>query len=48
MPFRRLCLEKYEALGIPFALADTPEMDGETLAVLAEELRAHTAAAVCC
>ena len=48
LPFRRLCLEKYEALGIPFALADTPEMDGERLAALAEELRTHTAAAVCC
>lgn len=26
LPFRKLCLEKYEKLGIPFPLADTPEM----------------------
>ncbi len=25
LPFRKLCLEKYESLGIPFPLADTPE-----------------------
>ncbi len=31
LPFRRLCLEKYEALGIPFPLKDTPEADGETI-----------------
>ena len=25
LPFRKLCLEKYEALGIPFPLSDMPE-----------------------
>ena len=34
LPFRKLCLEKYEMLGIPFALAETPEMDEERLAEL--------------
>lgn len=27
LPFRKLCLEKYQALGIPFPLADTPAAD---------------------
>lgn len=27
LPFRKLCIEKYENLHIPFPLADTPEMD---------------------
>ena len=27
LPFRKLCLEKYEALGIPFLLKDVPEAD---------------------
>ncbi|MBQ8577034.1 MAG: pyruvate formate lyase-activating protein [Clostridia bacterium] len=31
LPFRKLCLEKYERLGIPFPLADTPECDKKTL-----------------
>lgn len=26
LPFRKLCVEKYQRLGIPFPLADTPEM----------------------
>lgn len=26
LPFKKLCLEKYEKMGIPFPLADTPEM----------------------
>lgn len=34
LPFRKLCLEKYEALQIPFRLAGTPEMDEERLAQL--------------
>ncbi len=25
LPFKKLCLEKYESLGIPFSLSDTPE-----------------------
>ena len=27
LPFRKLCLEKYRTMGIPFPLEDTPEMD---------------------
>lgn len=34
LPFRKLCLEKYENLGIPFALRDTPEMSEERLEFL--------------
>lgn len=26
LPFRKLCLEKYDAMGIPFPLTDVPEM----------------------
>lgn len=29
LPFRRLCLEKYETMGIPFPLKNTPEMSRE-------------------
>ena len=31
LPFHNLCLEKYQQLGIPFPLADTPPMDREKL-----------------
>ena len=31
LPFRKLCLEKYHNLGIPFPLEDTPEPDRETM-----------------
>ena len=31
LPFRKLCAEKYERMGIPFPLADTPEMGEEAL-----------------
>lgn len=34
LPFRKLCTEKYKALGIAFPLEDTPEPDGETVARL--------------
>lgn len=34
LPFKKLCLEKYERLGIPFPLADTPECPPETIARL--------------
>ena len=34
LPFRRLCTEKYERLGIPFPMGDTPECDAETIARL--------------
>jgi len=38
LPFKNLCLEKYKTLGIPFALAETPQMSAERLAVLAKLL----------
>ncbi len=42
LPFRKLCLEKYEKLGIPFPLKNTPEMSpakiSELEAVLSAEL----------
>ncbi len=38
LPFRKLCLEKYQMMGIPFPLADTPEMSGEKTAKLYELL----------
>ena len=31
LPFKKLCLEKYKALGIPFPLANTPELSSEKL-----------------
>lgn len=31
LPFRKLCLEKYEQLGIPFPLADVPEMSEDRM-----------------
>ncbi len=31
LPFRKLCIPKYENLGIPFPLADTPEMSQEKI-----------------
>ena len=34
LPFRRLCVDKYAQLGIPFPLVDTPECPPETLARL--------------
>ncbi len=34
LPFRKLCLEKYRELGIPFPLEDTPEMSAERTAEL--------------
>lgn len=34
LPFRRLCLEKYQAMGIPFPMGDTPEADPEMVARL--------------
>ncbi len=35
LPFRKLCLEKYRDMGIPFPLENTPEMDEQALAGLA-------------
>ncbi len=34
LPFRTLCLEKYENMGIDFPLKDTPQMDRERLKLL--------------
>ena len=31
LPFHNLCLEKYQQLGVPFPLANTPPMDRERL-----------------
>ena len=31
LPFRKLCLEKYDKLGIEFPLKDTPECDADTV-----------------
>lgn len=38
LPFRKLCMEKYQQLEIPFPLADTPEMDAQRLQELTKEL----------
>ncbi len=38
LPFRKLCLTKYEAMGIPFPLADTPEPSAACMAHLEELL----------
>ena len=46
LPFRKLCLEKYERMGIPFPLADTPEMGADGMNVLKIELERHTETAV--
>lgn len=39
LPFRKLCLEKYEALGIPFPLSDTPAADAVAVGELERMLR---------
>lgn len=31
LPFKKLCVEKYKSLGIPFPLADVPECSEETI-----------------
>lgn len=38
LPFRKLCMEKYERLGIPFPYADVPETTKETIAQLQKYL----------
>lgn len=38
LPFKKLCLEKYENLGLSFPLADVPEMGEEALKELQREL----------
>ncbi|MBR2467177.1 MAG: pyruvate formate lyase-activating protein [Clostridia bacterium] len=39
LPFRKLCLEKYEKLGIPFPLRDTPEAEQKRISELEELLK---------
>ncbi len=41
LPFRKLCLEKYESLHIPFSLANTPEPTAEQMQHLEQILSAH-------
>ena len=36
LPFKKLCLEKYESLGIPFPLADREQMSSARLAEISE------------
>jgi len=38
LPFRSLCREKYEALGIPFALKDLPDLSQEVVRSLRDRL----------
>ncbi len=38
LPFRKLCMNKYDAMGIPFPLADIPEPTAEQMAHLKEFL----------
>ena len=38
LPFRRLCLEKYDSLAIPFPLRDTPAADAATVKALEDRL----------
>lgn len=37
LPFRRICLEKYEQLGIPFPLKNTPEPTSAEIAALKQK-----------
>ena len=46
LPFRKLCLEKYEQLGIPFPLAAVPETDEATIARLSALLAQERSKAV--
>ncbi|MBR4868418.1 MAG: pyruvate formate lyase-activating protein [Clostridia bacterium] len=39
LPFRTLCVEKYEALGIPFAMKDVPPCPTETIHQLNAQLK---------
>ncbi|MBO7273309.1 MAG: pyruvate formate lyase-activating protein [Clostridia bacterium] len=38
LPYKNLCIEKYRALGIPFALEETPPMKAEEIAKLEKVL----------
>ena len=39
LPFRKLCITKYEQLGIPFLCAGIPECDEATIARLQKLLK---------
>ena len=41
LPFRKLCVTKYEQLGIPFPCADIPECSEEAITRLTELIPAH-------
>ena len=41
LPFHNLCLEKYQAMGIPFPLEGTENMDDQRLEELAKKLNAE-------
>lgn len=38
LPFKKLCVEKYESLSIPFLLKDTPEMSDTNIEILKKYL----------
>ena len=42
LPFHNLCLEKYQAMGIPFPLEGTENMDDQRLDKLAQKLTAES------
>ncbi|MBR3844034.1 MAG: pyruvate formate lyase-activating protein [Clostridia bacterium] len=42
LPFKNLCREKYDALGMSFPLADTPQCSVETLEQLSEKIKEWT------
>ena len=39
LPFRRLCLEKYQSMGLTFPLADTPEPTPEQITALRQKFK---------
>ena len=39
LPFHKLCVNKYEAMGIPFAFSDYPAADTKAVAALAQQLQ---------
>ena len=38
LPFHKLCMEKYERLGLEFPLKDTPAMNPDALKTMVEQL----------
>lgn len=39
LPFRKLCLEKYESMGLEFPLKDVPEADADTVLALGKRAK---------